>query len=294
MKSKHTTWQQVYQAGISEAGSIYAPMFTQAQIRAANVEYEESVISEAHGAIGFMLDAANVDTSDIAVDSHAHIAIDRITNAAVRLRPLSYAYNIRFARSLDVPSSLAFGDEAAAATTLRKYLAKNRRPPEPDSDIVPCKLGISCLIAERKGARITRLLTTVRSKNVTWYPNTLHSSFSGGVDVVDVPQNTPATLNDVLVNAGLRECHEELGLAFSTHQLEVLGVWRDLARTSAQAFGVVYVDDLDELDVSLNSESKTYSITDFRESVLKSLWPFKRKPSPEYEFLLHLLRSLKT
>lgn len=290
MSRKQLPWQAVYPTEIAEAGSIYAPMLDKAQLGRALVEFEQDVISAPHGIIRFFMDAANVSTADIAHDSHAHIAIDRIKSGSVRLRPLSYAFNIRFARSLDILSTLAFGGDATA-TTLRKYLAKRRLPHEPDSDIVPCKLGISCLIIERKGARITRMLTTVRDKNLTWYPNTLHSSFSGGVDVADVPAAATTTLNDVLVKAGLRECQEELGLDFKPEQLEVLGVWRDLVRTSAQAFGVVCVDDLDALKVSLNYESKKFSITRFRAGKAKLFWPFRRKPSPEYEFLLHLLRS---
>ncbi|MEW7007390.1 hypothetical protein [Lentilitoribacter sp. EG35] len=242
----------------------------------------------------FMLDLANVDTSSILYDDHDQISIDQITSNTARLRPLSYRHHVRFYKSLDVQNTVKMGMSAENNNisernldTLRNQLSKAGLPHEPNSDIAPCKFGISCLILEKNEEMNTRALITIRSKKMTYYPNTRHSSFSGGVEIQDI-QNNDLSLSGVLKNAASRECKEELGLDIDNNQINILGIWRDLERCSAQAFAYIFVEELDQLTIQINREVASFRYEKIRKHFFERLFQ-RHDNTPELNFLLSKL-----
>jgi 8-oxo-dGTP pyrophosphatase MutT (NUDIX family) len=262
------------------------------------VVYDDNPVDEASAPdkIRFLLDLARIDVSAITVDPVNQISLDRIGSETVRLRPLSYRYHVRFYRALDVENTIKMGmsrDDGDAQQrpfrTLREHLAQQGCPHEPDSDVAPCKLGISCLIVEGSRSEPTRILTTVRGKHMVYYPGARHGSFSGGVELEDIDLDD-ATLLETLRRAAVRECLEELNVRLSPEDVDVIGLWRDLERCSAQGFAFVFVDSLDSMEITRSSEVASFLVEPLR----KGWWQRLRddaRTTPELEFLIAQLGS---
>lgn len=281
-----TPWQNVYQLP-SLLDHQYMPMFTAAELAATKFRFVNELIDRSVPSAQYMIDQVELDFENF-TDGQTSLAIDRLQSDPVRLRPLSYAYHLKATRALDVEQK-----DSGQSLTLRQMLVDEGKPAAPDSDIFAAKLGMSCLIAERRDGQITRVLTTHRSAQVAVFANAHHTSFSGGIDMCDMTQDDNAqTLYQLYANGAVRECAEELGVQFEPEQIDILGVWLGLDRLNAQAFGVVYVDDIAALNITPNDELTSYQIDPF--DMLETI--IKRDgvdQTPELRFMRTLLTPEK-
>lgn len=257
----------------------YRPLLSAEQVVATKYVFEDKLVADTADNIATtLIELASINMDGIR-DGHDHLSLDRIEPGRVRLRPLSYAYHTEFYRALDVTTNVA----NRPAKTLRTHLAQGGVVPPPNSDIAPCKLGISCLIIEKHDKDNYRGLRTRRPANAAWYPNATHNSFSGGVELRDLDESS-GSLCQIIQKAAARECKEELRLDFPIEKISVLGIWRDMERCSAQAFGYVLVDKIADLFIQKTEEVKEHWTSRFgHRGIMDRL--FRRIHSPELQFL---------
>ncbi|MEO0912557.1 MAG: hypothetical protein AAFY59_06145 [Pseudomonadota bacterium] len=286
MSSERPEWERLYKLP-PDPLSQYQPLVEESWLKGIETQFDGTLVNSVPGAIGLLVDAGAVGVT-VGHDGQTHISIDRITNNSARLRPLSYLHHTRCFRALDRMQVLA-GRGDAQRNTLRSRLTEFGLPHAPDSDLFPTKLGISCLIAEGTPRDIRRILTTMRSKDMSLYAGMRHTSFSGGADTAEA-EPAGQTLNDVLARAAGRECEEELALSFPPEKIRILGVWRDLERLSAQAFGILYVDDLDALAPQTGGELTSFRKEPPQRGFLRRLSGSSNE-SPELRFMRRLIAS---
>lgn len=290
MNDKAAPWAEVYPNIQGQGGSQYVPLLWAHDLPKLRPDFVDEVVDERStpDKLRMMLDMARADVSAITYDRADQISLDRIGRDAVRLRPLSYTHHVRFYKSLDVRNTLQAG-VTQGFRTLRQTLAKEGRPHEPDSDVAPCKLGMSCLIVEGEVKAPRRIMTTMRSPEMIYYPGAKHASFSGGVEIQDIAPGD-LSLDVILARTAVRECREELALEFDSGDVEVLGVWRDLERCSAQAFAFITVDDLDALAIDKNAELTEYAFEGLEPGFWERILGGAAR-TPELDFLLMLLKA---
>lgn len=263
------------------------PMFTANELAATEFRFVDELINKSVPSAQYMMDQAGIDLGDLE-DGYTTIAIDQLQSDPVRLRPLSYAYHLKATRALDILQT-----DSGQSLTLRQMLVDEGKPAAPDSDLFAAKLGVSCLIAERRDGEITRVLTTHRAAHLAVLPSAQHTSFSGGVDIADMTPNAESqTLYQLYANGAVRECFEELGVQFEPERVDILGVWLGLDRLNAQAFGVIYVDDISALKINPNDELTSYRIDpiDMLDTVIKHNGV---EQTPELRFMRKLLTPEK-
>lgn len=282
-----SNWRTVY-PGISGNGrNQFVPLGSARDLASTTAVLVDTPVDRASAPdmVKLMLDMARVSFPATLVDGNNAMSIDQIGNGSARLRPLSYRYYYEFYKGLDARNTLRAGVHANLRT-LREMLAVDGAPGEPNSDMAPCKLGVSCLIVEGKHGGIRRMLTTTRSMDNVYYPGAKDSSFSGGVEIEDVAGGR-GNLAEIIKVAASRECQEELGVALPRRSIDIVGLWRDLERCSAQAFGIVFVDDLSAVRVKPSSELTAFRIENARPNWLQRMFGGGAQ-TPELGFLVDL------